>query len=150
MSEPQRRTQNVAPVRELAEPVDMRLSIQASMNCPDNLLPVPVESVWQISPLKRCLEVLKIAREIGLPNAMWLVKRAVKSYMQSAGPNYTDKMISLEALKSASGHHGDAADADPIWEFITNIERELREIAERLLQEIDTPTASEAPSARPT
>jgi len=134
-------------VRELAEPVDMGLSMQASMNSPDNLLPVPMESAWQISPLKRCLEVLKIASEIGLPDAMWLVERAVKSYMQSAGQNYTNKMISLEALKSAWGHHGDTTGADLIWEFITKVEGDLRERAERLLQEIDTPTANRAPSA---
>ena len=96
----------------------------------------------QISPLKRCLEALKIAREIGLPDAMWLVERAVKWYMQSAGQNYTNKMISLEALKSSWTQHSHTSDDDLIGAFITKVEGDLREIAERLLQEIDTPTST--------
>jgi hypothetical protein len=112
------------------------------MHHSDDLLPVPIESAWQISPLKRCLEALKIAREIGVSDAMWLVERAVKSYMQAAGPNYTHKMISLEALKSSWREQRDATDADSIWDFIAKCERDLREMAERLLQEIDTPTST--------
>jgi hypothetical protein len=42
------------------------------MHHPDKLLPFPIESAWPISPLKGCLEALKMAREIGLPDAMWL------------------------------------------------------------------------------
>jgi hypothetical protein len=112
------------------------------MSYPDDLLPVPIESAWQISPLRRCLEALKFAREIGVPDAMWLAERAVKSYMQSAGPNYTDKRISLEALKSSWSQYGNTRDADLISGLITKFERDLRQTAERLLQEIDTPSSS--------
>jgi len=112
------------------------------MSYPNDFLPVPIESAWQISPLKRCLEALKMAREIGMPDAMWLAERAVKSYMQSAGPNYSDKMRSLEALKSSWSQHGNTRDGDLIWQFITKVEGELREVAERLLHEIDTPPST--------
>jgi hypothetical protein len=121
------------------------------MSYPDDFLPVPIESAWQISPLRRCLEALKLAREIGMPDAMWLAERAVKSYMQSAGPNYTDKRISLEALKSSWSQHGNTRDADLISGLITKFERDLRQTAERLLQEIDTPisTATTVPVDQP-
>ena len=86
----------------------------------------------------------QIACEIGVPEAMWLAERVVKSYMQSAGPNYTDKMLSLEALKSSWSQHGGAGDADLIWEFITKIESDLRE---SLRQQSKPTTAKAAPLA---
>jgi hypothetical protein len=81
-----------------------------------------------------------MAREIGMPDAMWLAQRAAESYMQSAGPNYSDKMRRLEALKSSWSQHGNTDDGDLIWQFITKLEGDLRQTAERLLQEIDRPT----------
>ena len=84
----------------------------------------------QISPLKRCLEALKMSREIGLPEAMWLPRRAINGYVDSTGSNYAAKMQRLEALRTLWARCPNAGDPDPIRDYMDSIEHELRGKAE--------------------
>ena len=69
-----------------------------------------------------------MAEEIGLPPAMWFAERAVNTYMESAGPNYADKMRCLQALRISWSQLTDAEDL--ILVYLNKIERDLRDKAE--------------------
>jgi hypothetical protein len=78
-----------------------------------------------------------MAEEIGLPPAMWFAERAVNTYLESAGPNYADKMQCLQALRISWSQRTNADDLVLI--YLKKIERELRDKAENLRQLRDPP-----------
>jgi hypothetical protein len=106
------------------------------------------DGLWQISALKRCLEMLKMSREI--PEAMWLARGAIATYMQSAGSNYAAKMQCLEALRILGCKSDNVDHSDPVWEHLDEIERDLRGKAQGVRQARATTDTLEPLSRSPT
>ena len=89
-------------------------------------VPMPRETLWPTTPLKRCLEILKLARQIGDSETIWLAHRAINTYMESAGPNYQDKMLCLEALRISWRRHTKTDAPVLILNYIESLHRGLR------------------------
>ena len=73
-----------------------------------------IGSRFGVTPLKRCVELLRTCEEIGLPDSWWLVERAL-------GSRYVDKLVLLQTLRivwnERSGGRG------PIFDYV--VQREL-------------------------
>ena len=73
-----------------------------------------IGSRFGVTPLKRCVELLRTCEEIGLPDSWWLVERPL-------GSRYVDKLVLLQTLKivwnERSGGRG------PIFDYV--VQREL-------------------------
>ena len=58
-----------------------------------------IGSRFGVTPLKRCVELLRTCEEIGLPDSWWLVERAINAYIIALGSRYVDKLVLLQTLK---------------------------------------------------
>ena len=80
-----------------------------------------IDSRFGVTPLRRCVELLRTCEEIGLPDSWWLVERAINAYMIALGSRYVDKLVLLQTLKivwnERSGGRG------PIFDYV--VQREL-------------------------
>ena len=78
-------------------------------------------SRFGVTPLRRCVELLRTCEEIGLPDSWWLVERAINAYMIALGSRYVDKLVLLQTLRivwnEGSGGRG------PIFDYV--VQREL-------------------------
>jgi hypothetical protein len=83
------------------------------------------EFLAYITPLRRCLELLKLADQIGAQE--WLAERAIKAYLDSVADNFASKMQALGALQILWNEHNASPDLHLILNCIEKTERDLRD-----------------------
>lgn len=83
------------------------------------------EFLAYITPLRRCLELLKLADQIG--GQEWLAERAIKAYLDLVDGNLASKMQALGALQILWNENNASPDLQLILNSIEKTERDLRD-----------------------
>jgi len=92
-----------------------------------SVFPAMMESRFGLTPLRRCIEGLRLAEEIGsMPDTQWFVERVINTYTASfGGGEYVDQMRLLEALRIVWSHQ--CGGRGLILDYISQRERAVRD-----------------------